>query len=267
MMNKALHSTPYFFEFKGQCAPLPVVVSKRKGARSMVLRYQPVAQALTLTLPWHVSVSRGLKFIEEKRAWVLRELTAHPQKVPFTDGQTIPVLGAEYKIVHVGGRGVVTAIPSPRGGGLGRGHDSAQQNNAPLLTSPLKGGGIIEVPGDEAFMARRVCEWIKKQTEHAIRVNAEEKAEKLGCKIKKITLRDTRSLWGSCTSGGNLSFSWRLAFASPEVLDYLVAHEVAHLAELNHGPAFWKTVGELCPHWKKSRRWIKKYGNTLYRYG
>jgi len=237
-MKKALHSTPYFFEFKGQCAPLPVVVSKRRRARSMVLRYQPVAQALTLTLPWHVSISRGLKFIEEKRAWVLSELAAHPQKVPFTDGQTIPVLGKEYVLAHVGGRGVVH----------------------------IQGERII-VPGDETFMPRRVREWIKKQAEHAIRANAEEKAEKLGCKIKKITLRDTRSLWGSCTSGGNLSFSWRLVFSPPDVLDYLVAHEVAHLCHLNHSAAFWKTVGELCSHWKTSRAWIKKYGNTLYCYG
>lgn len=238
MMKAASQSSPYFFEVKGLCAPLPVVVSRRRGARNMVLKYQPVAHTLQLSLPWHVSVKRGLVFIEEKRGWVLGQLARQPEKIPFTDGQVLPVFGKDYIITHVGGRGVVH----------------------------LDGDRLV-VPGDAMYVKRRVLEWIKKQALEIIRTNAESKAALLGVRIRKISVRDTRSRWGSCTRSGNLSFSWRMAFAPPEVLDYLVAHEVAHLKELNHGKMFWRLVGELCAGWKDARAWIKKYGNTLYRYG
>jgi predicted metal-dependent hydrolase len=238
LMKKAPQSSPYFFACKDLCEALPVVISKRRGARNMVLRFQPVAHQLTLTLPWHVSVARGLKFIEEKRGWVLKQLETQPEKIPFSDGATIPILGKNYRLTHAGGRGVVHID-----------------------------GECIVVPGDVSFMKRRLREWIKKQAMQEITFRAKSKAAAIGARIKKISLRDTRSRWGSCSSDGNLSFSWRLIFAPPEVLDYLVAHEVAHLRELNHGAAFWRLVAELCPHWQESRRWIKKNGNTLYSYG
>jgi predicted metal-dependent hydrolase len=237
-MKKATQSSPYFFECKGLCAPLPVVISKRRGARNMVLRFQPVAHTLALTLPWHVSVKRGLKFIEEKRGWVLTQIETQPEKIPFADGKIIPILGRNYHLIHVGGRGVVH----------------------------IEGEKIL-VPGDISFMKRRVQEWLKKYALEEIQKNAEQKAAAIGARIRKISLRDTRSRWGSCTRSGNLSFSWRLVFAPPEILDYLVAHEVAHLKHLNHGPAFWRLVAKLCPHWQESRRWIKRHGKELYRYG
>jgi predicted metal-dependent hydrolase len=238
MKRKAPQSTPYFFEFKGQSEPLPLVIRKRKGARRMVLRYQPITHALALTLPPYVSIRRGLSFVEEKRSWVLSRLEGRLEKIPFADGQVIPVLGVPYRVTHAGGRGVVR----------------------------IEGDRII-VSGDSVFLKRRMREWIKKCAAEEIKKCAEEKAARIGRRIKKITLRDTRSLWGSCSRAGNLSFSWRLVFAPPEVLDYLVAHEVAHLREHNHGQVFWKLVAGLCPHWKTSRAWIKKHGETLYRYG
>lgn len=116
-------------------------------------------------------------------------------------------------------------------------------------------------------MARRVREWLKKEARAEIAAIAAAKAERIGRSIKKISLRDTRSLWGSCNHKGNLSFSWRLVFAPRDILDYIVSHEVAHLAELNHSAAFWRIVAELCPHWRESRAWLKKYGEQLFRYG
>ena len=89
----------------------------------------------------------------------------------------------------------------------------------------------------------------------------------IGKTVAKITLRDTSSRWGSCSRGGNLSFSWRIVFAPREVLDYLVAHEVAHLKHPHHRSSFWQTVEQLCPQYKTHRAWLKTHGAGLYAYG
>jgi predicted metal-dependent hydrolase len=92
-------------------------------------------------------------------------------------------------------------------------------------------------------------------------------ATRLGQRPARVTLRDTRSRWGSCTARGELNFSWRLILAPPVVLDYLVAHEMAHLREMNHSPRFWALTHELCPHVDEAERWLKRHGSELHRYG
>lgn len=206
--------------------------------RNIVLRYQPSHHALSLTLPRTVSIEQGVGFIEKKRDWVLQQMSKRACVIPFEDGQIIPILSRNYRLTHAGGRGVIR----------------------------LEDGKIL-VPGQPEFMTRRVREWLKNLAKEEITERAHAKAEEIGYPIGKITLRDTRSLWGSCTNAGNISFSWRLVLAEEEILDYVVSHEIAHLAELNHGPRFWKIVEELCPHWKASRRWLKTHGDALYRYG
>jgi predicted metal-dependent hydrolase len=234
---------------------IPIVIRKRKGARNLVLRYQPVKHCLTLSLPRHVSERSGVAFVEKKREWVEKQITRKPEKIPFADGQVIPVLGQEYRLVHVGGRGVVQTDD----GGW-----RTEDTNLSVLRPP---SSVVCVPGNPEFMARRVREWLKERARQEVTARAQEKAKMLGYKISKITLRDTRSLWGSCNRKGNLTFSWRLVFAPLDVLDYVVAHEVGHLKELNHSAAFWRIVAELCPDWEQHRVWLKKHGNGLYRFG
>lgn len=234
-MLTARKHTSYFFDVKHET--LPVVVRKRRRVRNITLRYQPLAHALSLTLPWQATVKQGLAFIETRREWVLTQLSRRALVVPFADGQTIMLRGRPCRLVHAGGRGVVR----------------------------LDGDCLI-VPGQREFMARRVREWLIKRAREEILFRAHAKAGIIGGSIRKITLRDTRSLWGSCNRAGNLSFSWRLILAPESVLDYVVAHEVAHLKELNHGPRFWLLVEALCPHWRESRRWLKAHGSALHRY-
>lgn len=234
-MKKALKHTSYFFDVKHES--LPIIVHKRRGARNISLRYQPLAHALSLTLPFYVTVEQGLGFIETKRDWVLRQMEKRAAPVLFEDGQAIPVLGKPCRIRHIGGRGAAR----------------------------LEGDGLL-VFGEKEFLSRRVRDWLKAKAREEITARARATAAQIGRRIGKISLRDTRSLWGSCNRAGNLSFSWRLILAPEDVLDYVVAHEVAHLKELNHSPRFWKLVEELCPHWQPSRRWLKTHGNELYRY-
>jgi hypothetical protein len=112
-----------------------------------------------------------------------------------------------------------------------------------------------------------VHEWLKSEAKREIETKAREKAEAIGKKIKKISIRDTKSRWGSCTDEGELAFSWRLVFAPKHVLDYVVAHEVAHLKEMNHGPRFWKLCKELARSINPARDWLEEHGTELYRYG
>lgn len=216
---------------------VPIVTRKRRGAKNIVLRYQPVKRCLTLTVPYGVSEKQALAFVEKKRAWVEDQLLRKNAKVAFAPDAELSVLGEPLRIAHAGGRGVVHV-----------------QN------------GSLCVPGAPEFLVRRVREWLIKTAREAITQSAHEKARGLGATVKKISLRDTHSMWGSCNSAGNLTFSWRLVLAPPEVLDYIVSHEVAHLKELNHSAAFWRIVESLCPHFQESRRWLKKHGHTLYRF-
>ncbi len=217
---------------------LPILIRKRRGAHRIVVRYRPLQHAISLTLPPYVGIRQGLHFAHEKRDWIERQIAAKPEHIPFSDGQIIPLLGKHYTLCHKGGRGVVSID-----------------------------GDRILVPGDVQFMARRLREWLKARARAEIMALAQIKAQRVGRRIKKISLRDTSSRWGSCSHNGNLSFSWRLAFAPWEVLDYLVSHEVAHLKEHNHSEAFWALVAELCPHYEQAGRWLKAHGAGLYAYG
>jgi len=112
-----------------------------------------------------------------------------------------------------------------------------------------------------------VHDYLKREARRDLQKAAEIYAAKLGVRVKRLSIRDQSSRWGSCTSAGSLSFSWRLILAPPFVLDYLAAHEVAHLVEMNHSPRFWKVVGRICPSQERAKKWLDTCGNDLHRYG
>jgi predicted metal-dependent hydrolase len=216
---------------------LPIVIRKNARSRHMVIRYQPLQHHISVTLPRQVSIAQGLRFVQEKRPWLEAQLRGSIRRVALADGQVIPVLGRHYTITHGGGRGLVR----------------------------IEGDRIV-VPGEAAFLARRLREWLKHAARDEITAIATAKAQQLGTRFRKISLRDTASRWGSCNHKGHLSFSWRLGFAPHEVMAYVVCHEVAHLKHLDHSPAFWMTVTLLDPGQQTSRRWLRLHGAQLYAY-
>ena len=123
--------------------------------------------------------------------------------------------------------------------------------------------GILWVSGDISFLPRRVADFIKKEFLPYLQKGVLEKEKLLNVKHTRLTLRDTSSRWGSCSSGGALCFCWRLAMAPEFVIDYMIAHEVSHLKHMNHSVAFWKTVTELSPHTYVAKKWLKDHGNNL----
>ncbi len=217
---------------------LPVVIRKHAKSQRMVIRYHPTQHHVVLTLPRYVTIKQGLHFVEEKRNWIAQRIQEHTRQVPFADGNIIPLLGMKYTLRHVGGRGVVRIA-----------------------------GGEIIVPGAAEFMVRRVREFLKRVAHDTIAELAHEKAKIIGKQVKKITVRDTSSRWGSCSYDGNLSFSWRLVFAPFEILEYVTCHEVAHLKHHDHSKAFWMATGLLYPDYDKAKDWLKLHGSDLYAYG
>lgn len=218
---------------------IALTVRRSARARRLALKFDPGAGLPVLVLPPRVPVATGLAFAERNWAWLLARLDRLPDHVPFADGAVIPLHGVPHPVHHAPAlRGVVQVAE-----------------------------GCIQVAGRPEHVARRLGDWLKREARRAILPLAEEKAALLGRKPARVTLRDPRSRWGSCSSDGRLAFSWRLVLAPMPVLDYVVAHEVAHMAEMNHSAAFWRVVARLTPHLEEGRRWLKANGHGLHRYG
>ncbi len=128
-------------------------------------------------------------------------------------------------------------------------------------------GNLVRVSGNAEHAPRRVVDFLKREARKILDERVSHYAAQLGTKPSRITVRDTASRWGSCSATRSLSFSWRLIFAPEFVLDYVVAHEVAHMKEMNHGPRFWKLVDLLGAEVARAQRWLSEHGTSLHRYG
>lgn len=224
-------------EIDGRSVPLRI---KRDGrARRLTLRIDTMSDAAVVTLPPWVPVREGMDLAIGEASWILAKLDARPVRVAFVDGAAIPILGMPHRIVH---------RPDRSGGAWIE-------------------DGIVSVTGRPEHLARRVTDCLKREARRHIAHRAEEKAARLGCRHGRISIRDTTTLWGSCSPKGDLSFCWRLVMAPEFVLDYVVAHEVAHLKNRTHGPGFWKIVQELTDDTGAARRWLCTEGESLHRYG
>ena len=224
-------------EIDGRAISLKLRRDRR--ARHLILRIDSECDGAVVTLPRHVPLREGLELAESKARWIISQLEALPPRVPFADGATVPFLGVDHLIRHDPGRG------RPVG----------------------RAEGEIRISGRPEHLARRLKDWLREQARHQITPRVQAKAERLGRSFGGVTIRDTRSRWGSCSADGRLSFSWRLVMTPEEVLDYVVAHEVAHLAVRNHGPRFWRTVEALTDNAGEARAWLDVCGAGLHRFG
>jgi predicted metal-dependent hydrolase len=219
-------------------APLAIRVSPR--ARRVGLRVDAARRRVELVLPHGVPPALALHFLREKRGWVVARLDALPRPVPFVEGALVPVLGVPHRIR----RSLDPAAP-------------------PVTIADRE----IRVRGEPAHLPRRVRAHLAALAHDELARRARPLAAQIGHKVARVSVRDTRSRWGSCSSTGNLSFRGRLVFAPEEVVDYVVAHEVAHLAEMNHSPRFWRLVETLSPGNARHRRWLDRHRAELLAYG
>jgi predicted metal-dependent hydrolase len=218
---------------------IPLTVRHSARARRISLRLDPPKGAVVLTVPRGVRLATALAFARDKAVWAANRLAHLPRPVAFAHGVTVPYLGTDHVIIHA---------PGTRGG--------VWREDGRLLVS----GAIEHLP-------RRLTDWFKSEAKQSITPRARAMAESIGQKVAKVTVRDTRSRWGSCSSTGALNFSWRLILAPEAVFDYVIAHEVSHLQEMNHSARFWAVVERLCPDPDPAKAWLRKHGAGLHLYG
>ncbi len=217
---------------------------RHRRARRYTLRIDPSHREAILTMPPRGTLVEARDFAERHGAWIAARLGRLPKPAPFRPGTLVPLRGVEHRIVHrAGARGTVwTEMRS-------------------------SGERILCAAGGVEHIERRIHDFLKREARQHLVKASQHYAQALDVRVRRITIRDQSSRWGSCTSAGSLSFSWRLILAPPYVLDYLAAHEVAHLVEMNHSPRFWRLVGRICPHTERAKAWLDTHGNDLHRYG
>ena len=219
-------------------------VALKRSARSLrfTLRVRSATRDVLLTMPARASLKAAREFAERHSAWIGVRLSRLPYPVAFEPLETTPFRGVDHRIVHrPHARGVVWIEKSAD-------------------------GPLICVAGERPHVPRRVADFLKREARRDIEAAVAKHARALGARPKNIAVRDTVSRWGSCSSTGRLSFSWRLILAPPYVLDYLAAHEVGHLIHLNHSPKFWTLVARTCPNTDRAEAWLKTHGPSLYRF-
>ena len=208
----------------------------KKGCHSLKLRIDRKTGKPQVTVPFLYPTFMVQKFIENHIIWLQKQISLTPQKITFKDGMKLSILGQELIIQHQDKR----------------------------IGGAFIEGNILIVTGSSEHLHRRVKDFIQKQVSEYVSVKAPKIAEQLNRSIKRITIKDTVSRWGSCTSTGHLSFCWRLGLAPLFVLDYVIIHEVTHLVEMNHSWAFWKKVAELNANTRQAKKWLNENAPYLH---
>jgi len=219
-------------------------LQRHRQARRYTLRVQSATREVVLTMPPRGSVKDARAFAQKHGAWIAARLKRLPAPAPFRHGTIIPLRGEPHRIEHrAGERGTVW---------VELGDD---------------GSRMLCVAGEAPHIARRLRDYLKREAKRELEAASRRAADALGVKIKRVSIRDQSSRWGSCSTTGVLSYSWRLILTPPFVLDYLAAHEVAHLVEMNHSRAFWRVVGRIYPNMARAKAWLDAHGAELHRYG
>ena len=219
-----------------------VALKRVTTSRRYTLRVRAASRDVLLTMPARGSLKQAREFAERHAAWIGVRLARLPRPVAFAPGEIAPLRGVDHRIVHrPEARGVVWVEASAEG---------------PLLS----------VAGDAPHVGRRVADFLKREARRDLEAAVARHAGALDVKPRRLALRDTASRWGSCSSTGALNFSWRLILAPSYVLDYLAAHEVAHLKHMNHSPMFWALTRRLYPDTDRAEAWLKAHGSSLHRF-
>lgn len=233
-----------------------LVVSLRRlsNARRFTLRVRFAARDAVLTMPARASLREAREFTERHAAWIAARLNRLPATIPFAHGAIVPLRGVEHALVHRPGvRGTVWTEERHR-----------------LIGSADVPDGVdvaLCVAGAAEHVHRRVADHFKREARGDLEQAVLRHTRALSLPARGVGLRDTVSRWGSCSASGSLNFSWRLVMAPPFVLDYLAAHEVAHLVHLDHSERFWALARRLCADTDRAEAWLSAHGAHLHKYG
>ena len=241
---------------------IPLLLKRSPRARRFSLQVSEARRGAVLTMPAYSSYAEADEFLSRHLDWLKEHVAGLSEPVPFTQGAIVPLRGFAHQLRFAGcvrRRGVVWV-------------EAAEDAKA----APAWPGGArvsvrrlprLQVSGEAEHAPRRLLDWLKRQAHLDLNARVDVHARRLDLRPKRLFVRDQTTRWGSCSTSGALSFSWRLVLAPPFVLDYLAAHEVAHLAHMNHGPRFWALVERSMPRQGEAREWLRKHGASLHRYG
>ncbi|OCP23800.1 MULTISPECIES: M48 family metallopeptidase [unclassified Ensifer] len=219
---------------------LPLTIRQNSRATRMTLRIEPGGRALKLTIPQGLADREVTAFLNRHQGWLMTKLARFSGESQLEEGGSILIRGVAHRIERTGKiRGLTETVIV--------GEDP-----------------ILRVSGGEEHLRRRIVDFLKKEARHDLDRLVAVYAGRIGRRPKSLSLKDTRSRWGSCSADGALSFSWRIVMAPSKVIAYLAAHEVAHLQEMNHGPDFWALCEKLCPDTNDAKRWLRRNGTMLH---
>jgi predicted metal-dependent hydrolase len=221
-----------------------VRVRRHRQARRYTLRIQAATREVVLTMPPRGSLKEAKEFAQKHGGWIAVRLRRLPEAAPFAAGAVVPLRGVAHRIVH-------------------------RRQMRGLVWTERNGEGerLLCVAGEAPHINRRVIDFLKREARRDLETASRYYAERIGARIRRIAIRDQSSRWGSCSTAGALSYSWRLILAPPHVLDYLAAHEATHLVEMNHSRRFWRLLKRLSPDMHRAKVWLDVHGNDLHRYG
>lgn len=263
MLRGLARPKPETFQMTVAGLDAPVTVRRSARARRLTLSVSEAKRGGVLTMPMHVSLEEAGAFLSRNFRWLRNRLEAMPRGVPFADGVVMPLRGLDHRIAFAGGsrgRGAVWIDAESS-----ECENAADWSNGDAANaSPLP---LVHVAGSPGHAPRRLKDWLIREARKDLTARSYWHAKNLGLSPARIAVRDQTTRWGSCSANGVLSYSWRVILAPPFVLDYLAAHEVAHLKEMNHSRRFWALVRETMPRMEEGRRWLRKHGNALHRYG
>ena len=225
------------FDIK-EAVGMDIKIIQSANSRKLILHIDNKERVPVLSIPKYCTRKRAINFVNENMDWILETLQKLPERKYFSDGEKISLFGKNVTITH---------CPTARCG--------VRLDLDKLIVS-----------GGAEFLHRRVKDYIRQKAETEFYNLSVSLAAKIGCKINNISIKDTKSRWGSCSSLNNINYNWRIALAPQYVINYLMAHEVSHLKHQDHSQAFWQCVAELDKDWQKGRDWLQKNGRILYTY-
>lgn len=222
--------------------PTPLITRVNRRAKRLILKVDPVAGEIHVTAPSKRAVPEAIRFAHERIDWIASQLTDNLRARPFKNGMKVPYEGIDHVILH---------DEKLRGG--------------PRVENDMM--PVIRIGGRPEHLNRRVCDWLKRQARQKLTESVDRHCAALGKTRRTLRIRDTKTRWGSCSSDGDISFCWRLILTPADILDYVAAHECAHLIHMDHSPAFWRVVRDLGADPRRAADWLNANGPGLYAYG
>lgn len=225
----------------GKATPLVARINRR--AKRLILSVDPVHGEIRVTAPSKSAIPEAIDFAAERSEWIASQLASAISGSSFAENGIMPFLGDDYRIIREGG-------PRTR-----------------IKLNPQNEPRTIVVGGAPDHINRRLVDFLKREARNELTRLSDHYAARLGVNRGPIRIRDTRTRWGSCSSTGVLSFSWRLIMAPPEIINYVAAHECTHLVHMNHSPAFWRLLASLDVDARGATNWFAENGQRLFAYG